>query len=341
MRLNTSHNLLIGTTSDNGSRLQINGSATVSDDAYDATAWNGNVQIPTKNAIRDKIESLTSANISNTSLTANGSYTQDWNHYPLTFNNVNQWSFNVKENDGVFGTRKVKHVFQTSNNYSSQPLNLYTSIRNLADNADSILTGYRNYGSGGLQYSGLVTTSSASTGRVEIGLFDANINVAKSTKSSGISLDTTKLTLTGNDSILIKGAFSASTADSLIAIGPSLSDASNKVYKIPRYEYKNYIALLTQSGTSAPSATVLGTNTIGSIVWTRSSAGVYVGTLSSAFTANKTWLTVGWSDESAGTNIVFRLKRTGNNTVELLASGDGVNGSDVFTNLSIEIRVYP
>lgn len=30
----------------------------VPDDAYDATSWNGNVEVPTKNAIRDKIESL-------------------------------------------------------------------------------------------------------------------------------------------------------------------------------------------------------------------------------------------------------------------------------------------
>jgi len=32
--------------------------ATVNDDAYDPTTWNGSVQVPTKNAIRDKIESL-------------------------------------------------------------------------------------------------------------------------------------------------------------------------------------------------------------------------------------------------------------------------------------------
>lgn len=30
----------------------------VTDHAYDATAWNGNLEVPTKNAIRDKIESL-------------------------------------------------------------------------------------------------------------------------------------------------------------------------------------------------------------------------------------------------------------------------------------------
>jgi hypothetical protein len=38
--------------------VSMSGAATVADDAYDATSWNGNIQIPTKNAIRDKIESL-------------------------------------------------------------------------------------------------------------------------------------------------------------------------------------------------------------------------------------------------------------------------------------------
>lgn len=31
----------------------------VNDDAYDATTWNGNLDVPTKNAVRDKIETLT------------------------------------------------------------------------------------------------------------------------------------------------------------------------------------------------------------------------------------------------------------------------------------------
>ena len=34
------------------------GQMTVSDDAYDATDWNGNLEVPTKNAIRDKIETI-------------------------------------------------------------------------------------------------------------------------------------------------------------------------------------------------------------------------------------------------------------------------------------------
>lgn len=41
----------------------------VPDDAYDATSWNGSLQVPTKNAIRDKIESLSSGGLAWTEVT--------------------------------------------------------------------------------------------------------------------------------------------------------------------------------------------------------------------------------------------------------------------------------
>jgi len=36
------------------------GTVTIPDDAYDATGWNGNLTVPTKNAVRDKIEAMAS-----------------------------------------------------------------------------------------------------------------------------------------------------------------------------------------------------------------------------------------------------------------------------------------
>jgi len=50
-----------------------------------------------------------------------------------------------------------------------------------------------------------------------------------------------------------------------------------------------YRALMNQAGTAAPVATILGDNTIGAIVWTRNSTGVYVGTLVGAFGQTRTW----------------------------------------------------
>lgn len=62
--------------------------------------------------------------------------------------------------------------------------------------------------------------------------------------------------------------------------------------------YSVYVALLTQTGTDNPTATILNSgdsNYLGEIVWARTGMGIYVGTLASAFTSAKTecWLSMG------------------------------------------------
>lgn len=57
-------------------------------------------------------------------------------------------------------------------------------------------------------------------------------------------------------------------------------------FKVLLLGYRSYTALLTQSGTDAPIATVLE-NTLGDIVWSRNSPGAYIGTLTGAFVPNK------------------------------------------------------
>jgi hypothetical protein len=59
-----------------GGTSKFDGVVTVPDDAYDATTWNGNLEVPTKNAIRDKIESMSAAGgITRTIVTTSGSIT--------------------------------------------------------------------------------------------------------------------------------------------------------------------------------------------------------------------------------------------------------------------------
>jgi hypothetical protein len=55
--------------------------------------------------------------------------------------------------------------------------------------------------------------------------------------------------------------------------------------------YTKYIALISQSSTADPTVIELE-NTIGPIVWTRVSAGIYYGTLTGAFTVNKTYVMI-------------------------------------------------
>lgn len=53
---------------------------------------------------------------------------------------------------------------------------------------------------------------------------------------------------------------------------------------------KEYRAVASQTGTSAPTvATPVKNSLSGAIVYTRSSTGIYVGTLAGAFPAGKTW----------------------------------------------------
>lgn len=71
----------------------------------------------------------------------------------------------------------------------------------------------------------------------------------------------------------------AALAKGMAAWTPSTSSGAS---------YLVYTALLTQSGTDAPVATVLENTLGGTVVWSYLSTGSYIGTLTGAFTDNKT-----------------------------------------------------
>lgn len=109
--------------------------------------------------------------------------------------------------------------------------------------------------------------------------------------------------------------------------------------------YSSYVAVLTQSGEDAPVATVLE-NTIGAIVWTRTSAGSYSGTLASAFPSGRTIVLPGSytiaaiGGQWAGT--IMCVPQDNNSIFIQAISLDGVS-DDAFPvdGMPIEIRVYP
>jgi len=110
---------------------------------------------------------------------------------------------------------------------------------------------------------------------------------------------------------------------------------------LPNLGVKTYTALINQTGTSAPTVTVLGSNTVGTIVWTRSTSGFYFGTLSGAFPAGKTFFTITPSSSSASyamfrnTDNQIVIRTQDNSTVPFTDSDD-----KLFSN-SIRIEVYP
>lgn len=101
-----------------------------------------------------------------------------------------------------------------------------------------------------------------------------------------------------------------------------------------------YTAFLSQSSTSAPTATVL-LNTIGTITWARTGTGTYTMTCTGAFTNNKT---VPISDvyfDAAGNKMT--LERTSANvmTLKTYAAADTETLADgVLSNQFFNVEVY-
>lgn len=106
--------------------------------------------------------------------------------------------------------------------------------------------------------------------------------------------------------------------------------------------YKIYVALMSQAGVAAPTAVVLQ-NTIGNIIWSRSGAGVYVGTLNGAFTVNKTAVFPGGAPNSGANAQLAQAYPIDVNTIGLASVTDfttGGHGDGVLSSTAIEIRVY-
>jgi hypothetical protein len=102
--------------------------------------------------------------------------------------------------------------------------------------------------------------------------------------------------------------------------------------------YERYIALITQTSTSAPTVIELE-NTIGPIVWSRKTTGQYSGTLSGAFTANKTYATI--SNVLADGIVMISTTASDINIITTnLHSPIAVAHDGHLSNNTIEIRVY-
>ena len=168
-------------------------------------------------------------------------------------------------------------------------------------------------------------------------------------------------TITPKGADLIVGS---ETYDSTDATSPKGNPTRNftvsaiNTFVLANSGVKSYNASIVQAGTSAPVATVMSNGLSAAIVWTRDSVGVYVGTLSGAFTANKTSVIVqsnqltspsmeaGGEQGSAPTNqfpTQIQAVVTNANTITLTSFGlDGTSGAtkrDV-VNCFIEIKVY-
>lgn len=157
-------------------------------------------------------------------------------------------------------------------------------------------------------------------------IFDLNQTTGESTFSGNITAPSFNgsATLTGTP---IAPTATAGTNTTQIAT-TAFVQANSRPYKV-------YTALLTQTGTDAPVATILENTLGGTIVWSRTSAGLYVGTLSSAFTSNKTAIF-----NSVTSGIILTANPT-TSTIQLETRTVGnVNNDSLLIGTTLEIRVY-
>jgi len=133
----------------------------------------------------------------------------------------------------------------------------------------------------------------------------------------------------GVDRLQVAGTISASAATNANQVVVKSQLDASKPYKV-------YTALLTQTGTSAPTAIVLDNTLGGTIVWTRNVQGTYTGTLNGAFTTNKTALFHTVTNSNS-------ISMNSNNSNSVVISVNNFSAGAIdggLANTTIEIRVY-
>ena len=142
----------------------------------------------------------------------------------------------------------------------------------------------------------------------------------------------------------------------VLAVAPPGGTAGQVLAKIDGDDYnyewvdlpeepKVYIALLTQTGTNAPVATILENTLGGGHVWSYESSGGYYLTLSNAFTANKTNVEAPkliWKDTVLiNDDVYYKITKVSTSVISIDTYFGGGNTNDLLNKDFIEIRVYP
>lgn len=103
--------------------------------------------------------------------------------------------------------------------------------------------------------------------------------------------------------------------------------------------YLVYTALLTQTGTSAPVATVLENTLGGTVVWTRESAANYIGTLAGAFPNNKV-IAFPSSAFIFDAIMIACIGREDNNSIRVITLNSSGVGAENFSAMPVVVYVY-
>jgi hypothetical protein len=154
------------------------------------------------------------------------------------------------------------------------------------------------------------------------------------------------------DKYIAKAPIEEATMASIAHVNHVVEEVNRELANLSSVRPKVYKALLTQSGTAAPVATVLQNN-LGNISWSYDSVGYYIGTLDDAFVDNKTVIIPPSNSLSLDIALSIESFATGRNDIDsiylntgymIFTAPDNVTKSsnnDVLNNHLIIIEVYP
>lgn len=127
----------------------------------------------------------------------------------------------------------------------------------------------------------------------------------------------------------------------IISLGAILLYAASALIQPKPQVYDEYVAIIAQSGTAAPTATVLEGLEAGTVTLGRTDVGRYTFTLTGAFLSGKTFVDVSNGDVGDFDFNEFEAGRVDDNTISLRTSADGSLGDLDGNPLYISIRIYP
>lgn len=305
----------------------------VPDEAYDATNWDGNLEVPTKNAIRDKIEALSLGsgfvhNTGNENVGGVKTFTDTpvvpADPYSGSWNGSNQ----VPTKDAIYDVIETKAndnvTVKTSGNQSIGGTKTFTS---------DIIVPAEVYGPG---------WDGSNESPTKNDLYD---------QIETLAVDAEVLHTTGDESFAGEKTF---TDKVLVADDPyhdswdgnTSVPTKNAVYDklqsmLATMPVRSYWFKLTQTGTSAPTAAETHLNTIGSTpaLARPSGAGTYTITALNAWTIGKT--NVVWGVSARHASVEFTQTSVSVLTITVKATTDAVGLADLEGSMWIRIDVMP
>jgi hypothetical protein len=153
-----------------------------------------------------------------------------------------------------------------------------------------------------------------------------------------IGIGSKNVSITSSSGVNVLGGVSnvSVTNSSGITVTESNVTYNNGIKTLNNVSYKKYIALLKQTGTNPPTATIIDNTLSGEIIWTYNGVGNYTGTLTNEFTQYKT--TIYHNNTAQGFTYVNWQNEDEIDVETWNTTGTSANG--LLDYMTIEIRVY-